>query len=256
MSPLVSRNEHLALHRGMILSRSLLAGIAGLAPIPLLDEWLAAVTKRGTIRRIAEARGVDLDEDAVRAVAEGRVPAPSWRHLLTSTAVTGLLTRTLRRVLLAYAIAKRAEDTRRSFAVATLFDHYCARLHVGAGLDGDKARALRAAIDEAVSLAPAGIAERVFKRGLVAGGRSVIRAPFRLLDGLAGGLISRALQKGDEARAEEVVEEALAETRGGNVFARAIRTVDHELTNAGAGWLGDLVTGFEAAWRRRAHERA
>lgn len=247
---LATRNAHLAQHRRMILTRALASGLVGLVPLPYLDDWLVAVVRRGTIRRIADARGVDLDEAATRVIAEGNVPPPSWKHLVTSTAVTSLMQRAVRRWFLVYSIAKRAEDARRSFAVGTLFDHYCARLHVGAGLDGKQGRRVRLAIEEAMRKEPAGISARVFGRALATGGRAALKAPFRLIDGLSGGLIRKALKKGDEAHAEEVVEEALARADGGNFLARAYRTVDEELSRAGNGWQDELVSAFERIWQR------
>ncbi len=253
---LTRKNGHLALHRRTILARSIGAGAAGLMPIPLLDEWMASTVRRGTIRLLAEARSVDLDEAAVRAIADGRTAPPTWRDLLGSKAL-GLLSRTLRRALFAWAIARRAEHTRKSFAVATLFDHYCARLHVGAGLDADQGYLLRDAIDEAIARTRTGLTERVFSRAVAGAGRGLVRAPVRAANALTGGWVRRLLSRRDEAAAEEVVEEALT-TGGqeGNVFVRVARRVDDELSAAGNAWQDDLVSSLERAWRARRPESA
>jgi hypothetical protein len=254
MSTLVSKNQHLSLHRRMIVARSIVAGAVGLVPVPFLDDWLAATVKRGTIRRIAEARRVDVDEGAVRAVAEGIVPPPSWKQLLGSTAVTAFMNRAMRRVMLVWGITKRAEDSRKSFAVATLFDHYCTRLHVGAAIDEAAGRRVRAAIDQAIRSEPPGISSRVFKKAIVGSGRAILRAPLKAVDGLTGGRLRKLLGRGEtdeaEARAEEVVDEAIVEvTQEGGPLMRAVRSVEAELSHAGAGWLDELIVGFEAAYR-------
>src|SRR5262249_3749258 len=69
--------EPLAAPRGLVVAHAVGAAFAGLMPIPYLDEWLPSLVRRAMIRRIAEDRGVDLDEAAVRELADGRVPPPA-----------------------------------------------------------------------------------------------------------------------------------------------------------------------------------
>ena len=49
------------------------------------------------------------------------------------------------------AIGRRADDMATSFQLGMLFDHYCAKVHVGAGIDRVQAAALRQAIFGALS---------------------------------------------------------------------------------------------------------
>ena len=49
------------------------------------------------------------------------------------------------------AIGRRAEEMATSFQLGMLFDHYCAKLHVGAGVDREQAAMLRQAIFGALS---------------------------------------------------------------------------------------------------------
>ncbi len=58
---LSTRRDHLASHRRMIIGRALAAAAAGSLPIPLVEEWLSSRIQRGTIKKLAERRGVDLD---------------------------------------------------------------------------------------------------------------------------------------------------------------------------------------------------
>jgi hypothetical protein len=244
MTTLVRRNEHLGLHRRMILSRSLAAGVVGLTPVPYLDDWLQAVVRRETIRRIAEARRVDLDEPAVRVIAEGLVPPPGWRQVIGSTPFARLFRRAWRTILMALAIYRRGEDAARGFAEATLFDHYCARIHVGGALDAEAARAVRARIEAAIQKAPTSLSAHIFRRALGGAARAAARAPIQLANALTGGRLRRRLGAGDEAVAEEMAEEMAEEAmRDRGFFQRASQAVDREI----APWVDGLVGAFEDA---------
>src|SRR5688572_28221380 len=254
---LAARHEHLALHRRLILMRSMAAGVAGAVPAPILDEWLASLLRRGTVRRIADLRSVDLSDEAVRAVADGREPPPSWRSLVKGTALSLALRRAVRaawrRALVILALARRADDIGRTFSVMTLFDHYCARLHVGGELGVEQAQRLRAAIDEAVSQTRGGLTGRVLRRGFFGAGRALVRAPLEIVDAATGGAVRRRLARNEEARAEESLEEALerAASHEKGFLPRAARSVEAELATAGGAWQGELIEAFEAAWARR-----
>lgn len=244
---LARSTEHLARHRRLIIGRSIAAGVVGLAPIPLLDDWLVAVIRRRTIRRIAEDRRVDLDDAAVRAVADGRVPPPSWRSLLGSTALLAVLKRTLRKAILILSVARRVEDMARAFAVATLFDHYCARLHVGAGLDAEAGAELREAMDRAIDSTRGRLVLRLFRHGLYATGRAALRAPVEIIDIASGGTLRRLFSQKDEAAAEEIVEEAVARADGpGGLLSRATSLVETQLSAAGQAYVDELLRAFEA----------
>lgn len=250
---LAPRHEHLGLHRRMILLRSVAAGMAGATPVPFLDDWLASLVRRRAVRRIADARRVDLSEEAVRTIADGRVPPPSWRAVFKGTAMTLFLRHIWRRALLLLAVAKRADEVGKAFSLLTLVDHYCARVHVGGELQAADALRLRDAIDEAMKSARGGLTGRLLKRGLFGAGRAALRAPLEIADAATGGAVRRLLAREDEARAEEVVEEALerAASREKSFLARAARGLEAELAEAGGAWQGDLIEAFEAAWRRK-----
>ena len=80
-------SNHLSEHRRLIVVRSLAAGLAGMTPLPVLDDYLAAVIRRGTLRRIAEARQVDVSPEALRAVSDGKSQPPSWKSLASAIAL-------------------------------------------------------------------------------------------------------------------------------------------------------------------------
>src|SRR5260370_40571529 len=51
-------------NRALILSPSLLAGAAGLVPVPYVDDLLAGAVRTALMRRIGQIRQVDLDSTA------------------------------------------------------------------------------------------------------------------------------------------------------------------------------------------------
>ena len=118
--------EHLSEHRRLIISRSLVSAAAGALPIPLLEEWLSSTIKRQTVRKIADRWAVDLDADAVKAVADGPQKPPEWTEVAGGTLVYRLVSGTWRKLLLGVLAARRAQAAGQTFLVTTLFDHYCA----------------------------------------------------------------------------------------------------------------------------------
>jgi uncharacterized protein (DUF697 family) len=244
---LARSTEHLAAHRGLIVTHAAAAAVAGLLPIPYVDEWLPSLVRRALIRRLAEDRGVDLSEEAVRELADGKVPPPAWSHLINLGPLLRTARRGLRRLFLAFVLYRRADSASRTFALGTLFDHYCARLHVGGEVDGAAARALRARIDEVVASPRASLGTYLFRRGFRAALRASVRAPIELFHALTAGKLRRSITAGDEVEAEEMVEGALeAATRDeGSFLGRTVRSVDRQLGTAGSGWVEGMVEALE-----------
>ncbi len=240
---LVRKNEHLTLHRRLILLRSLAAGAAGMVPIPYIDDWIPAVLQRSTLRRLADSRRVDVDEDAVRVIADGTVAAPTWRTAAAAAPFARFLRRSWRRVLISLVAYRRAEEAGRLFAMATMFDHYCARLHVGAGLDLAGGRALRARMDAAMARMPRGLLASIFRSGLIGAGRAALAVPVEIVRSLTGR--RRKGPPADETQLEEIVDGAVVRV-GGGVLARAVKAVETELGGAGRQYIDALLDAFEA----------
>jgi uncharacterized protein (DUF697 family) len=241
----------LAENRGTIVLRSIAAGVLGLVPIPILDDWLVAAIKRSAVRRIADSRQVDLTDDAIRAVAEGDEPSPTLNALAQIGTVKLIARRGLRKLVLVFAVLRRADAMAQTFAVLTLFDHYCARLHVGVGLDESAATRLRAAIDEARQRTRGRLAAHLFRRGLFVAARVAVRAPLELLDVATRGALGRLLGRKDEAEAEELLDEAVshAASRPTSFLRRAARAVEDELAGAGRVWIDEMIGRLEAQLR-------
>jgi hypothetical protein len=238
-------------NRRLIIGRSLIAGAAGGLPIPMVEEWLASRIQRGTIRRIAESRSVDIDLDAIRAVADGTERPPDWAEIAGGTLLYRILARQWRRLVLVYLIARRARAASHSFLVSTLFDHYCARLHVGLGLDGKRATEVRKLIDRAIAETPGGLTRRVFRRGALGAARVGVKAPLRLADAVTGGMIRRLLSKNQEVEAVQVVDEAIEEhmeERKG-FLARSAAAVEMQLAAEANPYLETLLANFDRLWR-------
>ncbi|MCP4446078.1 MAG: hypothetical protein GY811_12135 [Myxococcales bacterium] len=247
MKSIVRNREYLALHRRTIIGRSLAASIAGAIPVPVLDDWLVASIRRGTIRRIAETRGVDIDDEAVRAIADGPESPPQWSDLVGGGLAFRLLSRQWKKLLFAVLAAKRAQAAARNFEVATLFDHYCAREHVGMGLTGGSAKAVRALIDQARHETNGGLSRQLFRRGLVFAAKGSARAPMNIADLLTGGRIGKLLTgASEEVEATTEVDEAL-ETQldsDSSFLARSAAAIELELAVDRNPYLDNLLDHF------------
>ena len=170
-SPATQMTQHLSVHRRLILSRALLSGAAGLVPVPYLDDLLAGQVRAGLVRRLAELRRVDVDGNAVAELS-----TPTGSRVLHAAGVGAILLggakKVWRRVAASLLVVRRADEAMQTFQIGTLFDHYCTRHHVGLGLDGNKARTLRDAMDDAIRHARGHALEDAFQRTL-AGSRKL-----------------------------------------------------------------------------------
>lgn len=250
---LTRSREYLGDNRRMIIGRSLVTAIAGAVPVPVLEEWLSATVQRGTIRRIADRHQVDLDESAVRAIADGPATPPEWTEVAGGGLLIRLLSRGWRRFLIVLLAARRAQAASKAFVVATLFDHYCARLHVGAGLDAIDGAEVRALIDQAMEQTEGGLTRTLFRRGVLAAARASLRAPVAVANALSGGALRRLLGSGDEVEAvsevDAAIEEQLRSETG--VLARAVTAIELRLTAESLPYLDRVLDRFEHLYRRQ-----
>lgn len=250
---LVRTHGYLDEHRGLIVSRSLAAAVAGALPIPLLEEWLAATIRRGAIKKIAEDHGVDVDDAAVRAISDGPNRPPEWTEIAGGGLVYRLLRRSWRRVVIALLVARRAQAASKTFVVCTLFDHYCAKMHVGFGLDAGTGAELRAVMEQAIAQTPGGVGRQLFRRAALAGLRATIKAPLDFANLVSGGAIRRLLTRGDEVEAVAEVDRELEKQleSDDSFLSRATASVEVQLTAEANPFLGDVIDTFESLWRSR-----
>jgi hypothetical protein len=248
---------HLEGNRPLILERAAIAGAAGLQPLPLVDDLLAGAARGQLVRNIAERRGVGVDDGAVTVLSQ--LGEGGYRST-TALATRYALRRSFRRLATVFFAATHAGDFATTFAIATLFDHYCARHHVGAGLDQARARVLRRCIDAAIGEARQNLARR--------GARSARRIPGSLLEGpralgrrLAGRLARRppvTLSPPQPAAAlgpipAELIgpEAPAAGAARGGVLDRTLGALGGLIARSGRGYVVELVRAFDRAWAAR-----
>jgi len=256
---LVARRTYLDKARRTIIARSIAGSLAGLVPVPFLDDWAKAAVLGGGYRRIAAAHGVDLDDEAVTALVHGKTPPTSVAQLAASGIMYRIAGLAAKRMLLAVATVNRARAASRTFTTMTLFDHYCAKLHTGLALDGATALELRDEIARAIDQTPGALGFTPFRRGLSSAARAALRAPLELADLASGGALRRLLTRKAEsteitdAEAVNDVEKAL-ETQlanKGGFLSRTVAAVEVQLTADGNPFLDGAIEALDRRWRAR-----
>lgn len=253
---LTLRRDYLGSHRRLILGRAIAATLAGAIPVPFVDDWLVTALLGGAYRRIAAARQVDLDEDAVKNLVHGRSGPVAWQEMAASAVGYRIATRTWKRLLIAVAAARRAQAASRTFLVLTLFDHYCMRLHEGLGLTGDDALALRESIDSALDQTPGSFSFEPFRRGALAAARATLRAPLELADIASGGALRRYLDKRRDvhdpaavSELDQVIDQQLAESS--SFLGRAVRSVELQLSAEVNPYLDHAIERLDKIWHEK-----
>ncbi len=227
---LVRTTAHLGVNRNLILTRSVLSGIVGMVPVPYIDELLAGAVRAQLIRKLAAIRQVDVDENAVHALSEpagSRVLGAAGIGALAVGAAQPRWRKMMGRVGTSLLVIRRVDEAVESFQIATLFDHYCARMHVGPGLDGHSGVLVRHAIELASKSARSDLLRGAFSRG------------FGRLSSLG-----RRLPK-----------IAWSRLRGANVTAaaeplanEAAELIDKEVGAVEESYLSSLLSRFDLAW--------
>jgi uncharacterized protein (DUF697 family) len=237
-------SAHLKANRRVILSRAVVAGLAGLVPVPWLDDLLAGAVRASLVRRLAAIRNVDVDANAVDALAH-----PYGSRILSAAsfgaAALATTRRAFRKVAASLLVVRRADEAIQTFITGTLFDHYCQKHHVGLGLDGKRALAVRQAIDHAASRARNQVIERAFRRGLKVSAKaatSVPRTIFSLVTRRRGGPITPDMPPSLDERVEAAASTSMA--------GRALKVVEAEVARAERSWLDALTHAFDEAWAR------
>lgn len=179
---------HLADNRSQIVLRSLLYAASGAVPVPFLDDALRGGLRRGLFRHVAQQRKVDIDESALDvlctdgpgATSEGR--GVSSGIIATIGSALSLLRgrRWMRRMLVGVMVLRQLGEAQRLFQQATLFDHYCARHHLGPGIDANTARVLRQHFEEAGRAAGRELLTEAMDRSLLLAGRAAEVLPQRI----------------------------------------------------------------------------
>lgn len=259
MTAIVVTRSYLDGQRRLIIARALAASIAGLMPVPFLDDWAIEAVLGGGYRRVAAAHGVDVDDTALANLVHGKTPPPSLMDMAAGGIAHRLAGIAAKRMMIALATVNRARASARTFVTMTLFDHYCARLHTGGPLDARTALALRDEIAGALAQTPGALSFHPFRRGALAAARATLKAPLELADLATGGAIRRLLTR--KAQSAEVTEpevvddveralEASLETDTG-FLARAVAAVEVHLSAEGNPYLDRAIEALDRRWRAR-----
>lgn len=255
-SALVPRRDYLVGQRRTIIARSLMGSLAGAVPLPLVDDWAVTSVLGGGYRKVAAAHQVDITDEAINYLVHGKSKPPS----LTNMAVGGILARVAtsasRRMMVAIAAVNRARSAARTFTFMTLFDHYCAKLHTGAAIDGPTALALREEITKAIEATPGALAFHPFRRGVLSAARATLKAPLELADIASGGRLRKLLAaKSEVTEAEHVgdvelaMEAALADKT--NFLSRTVAAVEAQLSSEVNPFLDGALDSLDRRWRAR-----
>jgi hypothetical protein len=250
------RLDHLRPHRRLIVRRSLLATVVGgVVPIPVADEYIAGRVRAGMLINLAERRQVDLALSSAELLADPREGSAVRNATLTAATLLALKL-AWRKFFAVLAIGRRAEDMATTFQMGTLFDHFCAKLHVGAGLDRARAIQLRAVIQSTLAETERSAVVAIFRDGGGILGRSLLEAPV-----WATGRFQKAVEQWVRSggKAGVVLEEdepavgaAPAEARW---LDRASVSVEDGLSRLGTSYLETLVRVFERRWQQAESER-
>jgi hypothetical protein len=243
------RLDHLAQNRLLIVRRSLLASaLGGLIPVPVMDDLVAGRVRAGLYMKLAATRQVDLPAPAAEVLAEDK--GSSAMRNITLTAATLLALKLAWRKFFALLAAGRgAEEMATIFQVATLFDHYCAKLHVGGPLSRAQAAELRQHIHASVNRTSKSKLVGAFREGGRILGRSVIEAPAWVSRSLTRYAERWLRTSGHPDAAAAWPPEESEEER--TWLDRAAHVVEEGLSALGQDYLGDLIDNFENEWRKR-----
>jgi hypothetical protein len=181
--------DHLTANRSLVVRRSLLAtAVGGVVPIPVMDDYLAGRVRAGMLMQIADRRKVDLVPSAAELLADPREGTAARNATMTAATLLALKL-AWRKFFILLGAGRRAEEMATTFQMGTLFDHFCAKTHVGAGLDRSVAIQIRAAMFTSIRGAERGAIVGIFREGAEVLSRSMGEAP---------AWVSRQLQKAVE----------------------------------------------------------
>ena len=169
--------DHLATNRRLIVRRSLLAtAVGGAVPLPVMDEYLAGRVKAGMIMKLAERRQVDLASSSAELLGDPRGTTAMRNATLTAATLLALKL-AWKKFFAVLAVGRRAEEMASTFQLGTLFDHFCAKMHVGAGIDREHAARLRDVMHASLAQAERAAIVSAFRDGSHVLGRTLNEAP-------------------------------------------------------------------------------
>jgi hypothetical protein len=253
---LATRRDYLNKHRRMIIARAVVGSMAAVLPLPFIDDWAKEKVLGAGYKRIASMHGVDLDDDAVKSLVHGNTPPAPIAEWAASGIIYRIANIAAKRMLFVVATVNRARAASSHYVAMTLFDHYCAKLHVGAGLDGKTALALREEIARSIEQTPGALAFTPFRKGALAAARATLKAPLELADLASGGALRRMLAKRSEVTEgeaidalEQSIETALSQKT--NFLSRTVAAVEVQLSADANPFLDNALDTLDRRWKAR-----
>jgi hypothetical protein len=248
--------EHLAANRRLIIRRSLLAtAVAGVIPLPVMDDYLAGRVRAGMLMKLAERRQVDLVLSSAELLADPR-ESTAVRNATMTAATLLALKLAWRKFFAVLAVGRRAEDMATTFQMGTLFDHFCTKLHVGAGVDRTRAFQLRGIIHASVSDAEKTALTAVFRDGGRILGRSMLEAPAWMSKRFERAAEHWARTGGQPSASPEPDADPPIDSEDARWLDKASGVVESRLNRLGTSYLRTLVRSFEQRWRQAEAARA
>jgi hypothetical protein len=239
-----SRLDHLGENRRLIVRRALIAtAVGGVIPIPVLDDYFAGRVRAGMLMKLGERRQVDIAPSSAELLGDPR-EGNAVRNATMTAATLLALKLAWRKFFAVLALGRRAEEMATTFQLGMLFDHYCAKLHVGGEIDRTQATLLRVTIHGALAESERAALVTAFREGTRVLGQSALEAPAWM-----SAKVERAAQRWAESGGRSAdpgdaldPDEAGVEARW---IDRAAAAVEERLARAGQSYLLGLVTAFE-----------
>jgi hypothetical protein len=247
--------DHLAANRRFIVQRSLLAtAVGGVVPVPVMDEYLAGRVKAGMLMKLAERRQVDLAPSSAELLGDPRGTTAIRNATLTAATLLAIKL-AWRKFFAVVAVGRRAEEMTSTFQLGTLFDHYCTKMHVGAGLDRARAIELRDIIHASQAEAERAAVVGAFREGSRVLSQTLLEAP-----AWANAKIERAARRWSQSGGTTTDplpghEDERASDEEARWLDRASSEVEGRL-GLGQEYLVTLVRTFERRWRTAENARA
>ena len=148
------------------------------------------------------------------------------------------------------AVGRRAEEMAITFQMGTWFDHFCTKIHVGAGIDRARAFQLRGIIHASVSDTEKTALTAIFREGGRVLGRSMLEAPSWMTSRFERAA-EQWMRTGGRPPAGDDAEPGMpADADSARWLDRASAAVESRLNHLGSRYLHTLVRSFEQRWRQ------
>lgn len=244
--------EHLTANRALIVRRSLMAAaVGGVVPVPVMDDYLAGRVRAGMLMKIAERRRVDLAASSAELLADPREGTAVRNATLTAATLVALKL-AWRKFFALLAVGRRAEDMTTSFQLGTVFDHFCAQMHVGSGVDRALAYRVRVAAHAAIADTERATLVGIFRDGARILGRSLLEAPAWVHGRLQRTVEQYVASGGNpDIAAEQGGLEADVSAEDARWIDRASALVEDRIGRLGNDYLAGLLTSFETHWAKQ-----